>query len=187
MLGLLGREQAIGHAFHITSDEVLTWNQIYREAGHAVGVEPNLVHIPSDLIAAYDPEEPGSLIGDKANSAVFDNRKIKRWVPDFVATVPWSEGVRRAMAWHEADPNRCTIDDEANRVWGNMPSRCLSLRRNLPPWRWQPYSPRAANTMRCVFASMCLCAPAPTTTTEPGLTSWRVVSSVIQPSPSTTK
>ena len=120
LLGLLGRDQAIGHAFHITSDEVLTWNQIYREAGHAAGVEPNLIHIPSDLIAAFDSRALGSLIGDKANSAVFDNRKIKRWVPDFVATVPWSEGVRRAIAWHEADPSRCTIDDEANRLWDTL-------------------------------------------------------------------
>ena len=120
MLGLLGCEQAVGHAFHITSDEVLTWNQIYLQAGHAAGVEPDLIHIPSDLIAAYDSRALGSLIGDKANSAVFDNRKIKRWVPDFVATVPWSEGVRRAIAWHEADPSRCTIDDEANRVWDTL-------------------------------------------------------------------
>jgi nucleoside-diphosphate-sugar epimerase len=120
LIGLLGREQTLGHAFHITSDEVLTWNQIYREAGHAVGVEPNLIHIPSDLIAAFDPEARGSLIGDKANSAIFDNRKIKRWVPDFVATAPWSEGVRRCLAWHEADPSRCTIDDDANRLWDTI-------------------------------------------------------------------
>ena len=120
LLGLLGREQTIGHAFHITSDEVLTWNQIYLEAGHAIGVEPNLIHIPSDLIAAYQPNALGSLIGDKANSAVFDNRKIRRFVPDFVATVRWSEGVRRAIAWHQADPSRCTIDEEANRVWDTI-------------------------------------------------------------------
>ena len=120
LLGLLGCEQAVGHAFHITSDEVLTWNQIYREAGHAIGIEPNLIHIPSDLIAAYQLNALGSLIGDKANSAVFDNRKIRRFVPDFVATVPWSEGVRRAIAWHEADPSHCTLDDEANRAWDTI-------------------------------------------------------------------
>ena len=130
LLGLLGCEQAIGHAFHITSDEVLTWNQIYREAGHAIGIEPNLIHIPSDLIAAYQPDALGSLIGDKANSAVFDNRKIRRFVPDFVATVPWSEGVRRAIAWHEADPSRCTIDDEANRAWDTI---IAAYERAFPP------------------------------------------------------
>jgi len=119
-VGLLGRETTLGHAFHITSDEVLTWDQIYREVGHAIGVEPDIIHIPSELIAAYDSDTYGSLIGDKANSAVFDNSKIKRFVPDFVATVPWSEGVRRALAWFEADPTRCTIEDAANQNWDTI-------------------------------------------------------------------
>lgn len=119
-LGLLGREDAVGEAFHITSEEALTWNQIYTEAGRAVGVEPDIVHVPSDLIAAYDPGALGSLIGDKANSAVFDNSKIKRFVPDFACEVPWAEGVRRAIAWHQADADRCTIDDEANKVWDTI-------------------------------------------------------------------
>ena len=115
--GLMGLEKAVGEAFHITSDEVLTWDQIYMEAGRAVGVEPDIVHIPSDLLAAHDPEMTGTLLGDKSHSAVFDNRKIKSYVPDFSATVPWSEGVRRAIAWHEADPARCALDEEANRKW----------------------------------------------------------------------
>ena len=119
-LGLLGNERAIGQAYHITSDEVLTWNQIYREVGRAIGVDLEIVHVPSDLIAAYDPDALGSLIGDKANSAVFDNRKIKQLVPDFTCTVPWSEGVRRAIAWHEADPARQTVDEAANQVWDRI-------------------------------------------------------------------
>lgn len=119
-VGLLGRETTLGHAFHITSDEVLTWDQIYKETAHAVGVEPNIVHIASDLIAAYDPHAVGSLIGDKATSVVFDNRKIKRYVPDFVAAVPWSEGVRRSLAWFEADPARQSIDAEANAKWDRI-------------------------------------------------------------------
>jgi nucleoside-diphosphate-sugar epimerase len=120
LVGLLGREQAIGHAFHITSDEVLNWNQIYVELAHALGVEPNIVHIPSDLIAAYDPSSYGSLIGDKIYSVVFDNTKIKRFVPDFVATVPWTEGVRRALAWFRADPARQTLDEEAIKMWNRI-------------------------------------------------------------------
>jgi len=119
-VGLLGRETTIGHAFHITSDEVLTWDQIYKETAHAIGVEPHLIHIASDLIAAYDPHAVGSLIGDKATSVVFDNRKIKRFVPDFVAAVPWSTGVRRSIAWFEADPARQTIDAEANAKWDHI-------------------------------------------------------------------
>jgi nucleoside-diphosphate-sugar epimerase len=116
-LGLLGNQKAIGHPFHITSDEVLTWNQIYEELAAALGVEHRLVHVPSDLIAAYDPEMLGSLIGDKALSTVFDNTKIKRFVPGFVATTPWSVGVRRSLAWFAADPARRTFDTEANQRW----------------------------------------------------------------------
>jgi nucleoside-diphosphate-sugar epimerase len=119
-LGLLGNERAIGQAYHITSDEVLTWNQIYREVGRAIGVDLEIVHVPSDLIAACDPDALGSLIGDKANSAVFDNRKIKQLVPDFTCTVPWSEGVRRAIAWHEADPSYQTIDEKLNNIWDRI-------------------------------------------------------------------
>jgi nucleoside-diphosphate-sugar epimerase len=120
LVGLLGREDAIGEAFHITSNEVLSWDQIYRQAGQAAGVELQIVHIPSDLIAAYDPHALSSLIGDKANSAIFDNSKITRFVPDFVCEVPWAEGVRRAIAWHEADPSRCSIDGQANRLWDTI-------------------------------------------------------------------
>jgi nucleoside-diphosphate-sugar epimerase len=116
-VGLLGHPQAAGEAFHITSDEVLTWNQIYREAAHAAGVEPEIIHIPSDLIARYNPGAVGDLIGDKINSSVFDNRKIKRFVPDFSCKVPWAEGVRRALAWHAADPSRQTIDAQMNQTW----------------------------------------------------------------------
>lgn len=129
LFGLLGCEDSIGQAFHITSDEVLTWDQIYREAGNAIDMEPDIIHIPSDLIAAYDPHAIGSLIGDKANSAVFDNRKIKQFVPDFAATVPFHEGVRRAIAWHEADPVRCTIDNEANQLWDRI---ITALERAFP-------------------------------------------------------
>lgn len=122
-LGLLGNPEAIGEAYHITSDEVLTWNQIYREVGQALGVDLQIVHLPSDLIAAYDTEALGSLTGDKANSVVFDNRKIKALVPDFRCTVRWSEGLRRALAWFEADASRQSIDDRLNTTWDGILSR----------------------------------------------------------------
>jgi nucleoside-diphosphate-sugar epimerase len=118
--GLIGNDTAIGESFHITSDEVLTWNKIYVELFAALGVEPNIVHIPSDLIAAYWPHATGSLIGDKSNSAVFDNSKIKKFVPDFMCEVPWAEGVRRAITWHEADRSRMSIDFEANEIWDRL-------------------------------------------------------------------
>ena len=109
-VGLLGSRQAIGQAFHITSDEVLPWNQIYTTLAHAAGVEPHIVHVPSDVIAAFDPEMGAGLLGDKAHSVIFDNTKIKRLVPGFAATIPFSEGAREIVAWYDADPARQLVD-----------------------------------------------------------------------------
>ena len=120
LVGLLGREQAIGHAFHITSDEVLSWDQIYRVTGEAAGAEPQLVHIPSDVLAACIPEMRGGLLGDKSVSVVFDNTKIKRFVPEYRATVPYTEGIRRTLAWFDADPSRREVDDQTNARWDKL-------------------------------------------------------------------
>ena len=120
LVGLLGNRKAIGEAFQITSDEALSWNHIHLEAYHALGLEPNMIHIPSDLLAMYDPHYLGSLIGDKANSVVFDNTKIKRFVPDYKCEVNWSEGVRRSLAWFEAHPEFQTKDHEANSIWDQI-------------------------------------------------------------------
>ena len=119
-IGLIGHEQAIGHAFHITSDEVLTWDQLYRIVGAAAGVEPNLVHIPSDFIIACLPDKEGSLLGDKSYSVVFDNTKIKRFVPGYCATTSFAEGIRRSLAWFNADPSRKKIDQQANATWNKL-------------------------------------------------------------------
>lgn len=107
--GLLGNGEAIGHAFHITSDELLTWDQIWQYTAAAAACTANIVHIPSEFIAAVDPAMAGGLLGDKAVSAIFDNSKIKRFVPGFTATIPYREGIRRSVAWFEADPARQRI------------------------------------------------------------------------------
>jgi nucleoside-diphosphate-sugar epimerase len=99
---------------------VLTWNQIFRIVGEAVGVEPKLVHIPSEFIGACIPEKEGTLLGDKALSAVFDNTKIKRFVPGFCATTSFAEGIRRSLAWFDADPSRKKIDQQANATWDKL-------------------------------------------------------------------
>jgi nucleoside-diphosphate-sugar epimerase len=108
--GLLGNPRAVGEAIHITSDELLTWNQIYEMVADAAGVTADLVHVPSELIAAYDPELGAGLLGDKAHSVIFDNSKIKRLVPGFKATIPFWQGAREIMAWYDADPSRQAID-----------------------------------------------------------------------------
>ena len=114
--GLLGHQQAIGHAFHITSDEILTWNQIYNTVADAAGAKANIVHIASDFICKIDPSNEGNLIGDKSVSAIFDNSKIKSFVPEFKAVIPFSEGIKRTLNWFEADPKRKIINEETNKM-----------------------------------------------------------------------
>ncbi len=116
LIGLLGRPEAIGEAFHITSDEVQTWDQIYVETFAALGVKPNIVHVSTDLIGAYWPHAEASLTGDKINSVVFDNTKIKRLVPDFHCEVDWAHGVRRAIDRHRAHPEFQTVDEDMERI-----------------------------------------------------------------------
>jgi nucleoside-diphosphate-sugar epimerase len=114
-VGLLGNPRAIGNAFHITTDEVLTWDQIYQTIAAALGVEANIVHMPSDFIAQIKPAMGPGLLGDKAWSVVFDNEKIKRFVPDFRATIPFHQGILKTLAWFDKDERRKGIDDAVNR------------------------------------------------------------------------
>jgi len=114
---LLGRKEALGEVFHITSDEVLTWDQIYREVAAAAGAQARLVHVPTDAFAGADPEMWAGLWGDKSHSAVFDNSKIRSLVPGWKALVPFAEGIRECVAWFDADPSRQEVDQEANRRW----------------------------------------------------------------------
>jgi nucleoside-diphosphate-sugar epimerase len=120
LVGLLGHEQAIGHAFHITSDEVMPWDQYYRIVGEAAGVEPQLVHMPCDFITACLPGLTGTLVGDKATSVVFDNSKIRRFVPGYCATMPFAQGIRQTLAWFDADPARKQIDADSNATWDKL-------------------------------------------------------------------
>ena len=112
--GLLGHQQVTGHAFHITSDEILTWNQIYQAVAAAAESELRAVHIPSDFIARHDTTLTGTLLGDKASSVIFDNSKIKRFVPDFTATIPFSQGIRRTLAWFQADRKRQVVSEKTD-------------------------------------------------------------------------
>ena len=114
LVGLLGHQQALGHAFHITSDEVLTWDQIYQAVADAAGARAKIVHVASDFICKTDPSFVGSLLGDKAHSVIFDNSKIKAFVPGYEAAISFREGMRRTVAWFESDPSRMLISAKAN-------------------------------------------------------------------------
>lgn len=122
-VALLGRPDAAGRAFHITSDEALTWDAIYRELGRAAGVEPQLVHVPTDAINALDPVWGTGLLGDKSHSMVFDNSLIKAFAPGWQAVVPFSRGAREIVAWFDADPARKTVDAQANAQFDTLVDR----------------------------------------------------------------
>ncbi len=112
--GLLGHQQAIGQSFHITSDELLTWNQIFQALADAAGCQIKMVHIPSSFIARFDDFHTGNLLGDKANSMIFDNTKIKTFVPAFKATIPFNKGIQRTLEWFEAKPERMVIQESTH-------------------------------------------------------------------------
>jgi nucleoside-diphosphate-sugar epimerase len=131
-VGLLGHSGALGEVFHITSDEVLTWDAIYETIARAAGAEARLVHVPSALIAALVPDKGGSLLGDKAQSTFFDNAKVRSLVPEFRPRVGFAEGIARSIAWFDADPSRQVVSAVANeniervlsawgRAWQGLP------------------------------------------------------------------
>ena len=125
--GLLGKESAFGEVFHITSDEWLSWEQITRQLARAVGVAANIVAVPSRLIAKFDPEMGAGLLGDKTHSMIFDNQKIKTFVPEFKCRIPFVQGAREIVDWYEADPKRQKIDGNFNAMTDNIISAYESL------------------------------------------------------------
>ncbi|MDF2538755.1 MAG: nucleoside-diphosphate-sugar epimerase [Herbinix sp.] len=96
-VGLMGNSHAIGEAVQITSDESLTWNQVYEIIGSVLGVRPNIVHIPTDTLIKTNGDFLGALLGDKSNTVIFDNSKVKRLVPGFTATVRFDQGIRKTI------------------------------------------------------------------------------------------
>lgn len=128
LVGLLGNIQTLGHAFHITSDEVKTWDQYLNIIGQAVGVQPRILHIASETICHFLPSYKGGLLGDLCNTFVLDNTKIKRFVPDYVATTNFETGIRQTVAYFRAHPERMAIDEGFN---AEMDKLILSYERFL--------------------------------------------------------
>ena len=129
-VGMLGNPTALGEAYHITSDEVLTWNQIFTLLANAAGIgEPEFVHIPSDFINVFDKEWGAGLLGDKTYSVVFDNTKIKRLVPDYTASIPFRKGAEEILTWFKADPTRQLIDEK----WNQLFDRIITAQRTGLP------------------------------------------------------
>jgi nucleoside-diphosphate-sugar epimerase len=124
-VGLMNNQRAIGEAFHITSDEALSWNRIYETLAGAAGCNADMVHIPSDFIAGFAdahnfPSIRGSLLNDKAFTTVFDNSKIKSFVPEFTASIPFSAGIKQTLEWFESDKGRMLIKEETQRFMDEL-------------------------------------------------------------------
>ena len=117
---LLGHPRTIGDAFHITSDDVLTWNQIAEALAAAAGVTARLVHVPSDAIAAADAAWGAGLLGDKSHSMVFDNSKLRSVVPSYRAEIPFEQGAREIVGWHDEDPARQQADARLDAVMDKL-------------------------------------------------------------------
>jgi nucleoside-diphosphate-sugar epimerase len=117
---LLGHPRTLGEAFHITSDDFLTWDQIARALAAALGVTTDLVHVPSDAIAAADPEWGAGLLGDKAHSMVFDNSKIRMIAPGWHAAIPFERGAREIVDWYLADESRQVTDPELDALMDKL-------------------------------------------------------------------
>ena len=116
VVGLLANPAAYGQAFHTTNEDPLAWNDIYLTLGRAAGVEPELVHVASETIAALHPAWGPGLVGDKAYSMTFDNSKVRSVVPDFAPVIDFTEGARQIIEWYDADPARKVVDPEEDAV-----------------------------------------------------------------------
>ncbi len=117
---LLGHSRTLGEAFHITSDDFLTWDQIAHALAAALGVTARIVHVPSDAIAAADPDWGAGLLGDKTHSMVFDNSKLRSVVPGWRAVVPFERGAREIADWYLADPARQVADERLDALMDKL-------------------------------------------------------------------
>ncbi len=127
--GLLGNSATIGEAYHITSDELLTWNQIYRIVAQKAGLDLQIIHLPSSFIAKYGADWGASLLGDKSHSVIFDNSKIRKIVGDFSAGIPFSQGAEEIINWYQSDENRQQVDLRLDSLMDKMISDYESIMR----------------------------------------------------------
>ena len=130
--GLMGNCHAIGEAYQITGDESLTWNQIYGCIAAALGVEAKLVHIASETLALLDPACVGNLIGDKSNTVIFDNTKLKRAVPGFTAKTRFDQGAREAVSYIYSHPECQKMDPVFDRWCDEVIEAYTALCEKLP-------------------------------------------------------
>ncbi len=131
LVGLFGNPKAINEAFQITSDEWLTWDGIYRILAKELNVTPYLMHIPSEIIALYDAELGAGLLGDKMHSMIFDNSKIRQFVPDFHPQIPFREGAKEIIAWYKEKNSQIEPNEHINSLMDRIIADMTLLRDNI--------------------------------------------------------
>lgn len=122
-LGLLAKTEALGEVYHITSDEILTWDQIAHILARVADVEANIIHLPSDFIAHFDPDWGPSLLGDKAYNLVFDNSKIKKINPEYSSTISFAKGAEEIVAWYQSNDAHRVVNHTLDQSMENMISK----------------------------------------------------------------
>ena len=120
IMGLMGNAGSIGHAFHITGDEALSWNQYLENIEKAFGYKANVVNVSTQFICEVVPQWHDDLFGDKIVTFLFDNSKIKRFVPGFCAKIPFSKGIRMSVEYVMEHPDRQVIDEEYTAVYDKI-------------------------------------------------------------------
>lgn len=130
LVGLLGNYKAINECFHITSEEWLSWTNIYEILARELGVNVQIVHIPSDIIVLYNQELGDGLLGDKAHSMIFDNSKIRRFVPEFQPKVKFQEGAKEVIKWYLENTSQLEVDKNINDFMDKIISDFLAFKKN---------------------------------------------------------
>ena len=120
LVGLIGNKKAIAEDFHITNNELLSWNMIYDTMAALLGKKLKKVFVPSDIFARYNKEMGDSVLGDKMYSSIFDNSKIKSAVPDFECTIPFAEGIKEVVDWYMSHLDEFMIDPIIDAAFDKM-------------------------------------------------------------------
>jgi nucleoside-diphosphate-sugar epimerase len=120
LVGLLDNSKAMDETFHITSDELLTWDQIYGIIADAFGTKLKAIHVPSEVLAKYEGINGPGILGDKSQSMIFDNSKIKSVVPEFQCNIKFRSGAKEIASWHQANKSRLSVNHKLDSVFDQI-------------------------------------------------------------------
>ncbi len=131
-VGLAGNAKSFGEDFHVTSEERNVWEDLYLEFGRLVGIKPEIVHLPSELLRKAAPNLCSHLYFEKTYAGLFDNTKLRSVIPDFSAEISLHEGLKSILAWyeaeaHEVDPEKDALEDRLVEIYREFAERLTDL------------------------------------------------------------